>query len=126
MKSTFLRLLICMAPVVSACSLVAAPLHEGDKPAKNKVAPAEVNAGLQLPAGFSATAIIEGLSRPRHLAVNKNGDVFVKLEKLKDGKGIVQLHTGADGKATITKAFGTFPGTGMYIKKGYLYASSDE
>lgn len=128
MKSTFLRLLIGMAPVLAAPALLhaAKPVHEGDKPAKTAPAPADVNAGLKLPAGFSATAIFEGLPQPRHIAVNKNGDVYVKLGKLKEGKGIVQLHQGADGKATIAKAFGDFRGTGMYLKNGFLYASSDE
>lgn len=128
MKSTFLRLLIGMAPVVSYCSVQAATRFEGDKPAKTaKTVVADVpNAGLKLPAGFSASAIIEGLTKPRHLAVNKNGDLYVKLDKLKDGKGIVQLHVGSDGKATVTKSFGNFTGTGMYVKNGYLYASSDE
>lgn len=82
---------------------------------------------LILPAGFKASVFATGLSAPRHLAVNKNGDVFVKLGKLESGKGIVRLRdTNHDGKSEEMISFGDFPGTGIAIKNGYLYASSDE
>jgi hypothetical protein len=40
--------------------------------------------GLVLPQGFKASVFFENLGRARHLAVAPNGDVYVKLEKLKD------------------------------------------
>ncbi len=67
------------------------------------------------------------LGKARHLAVNGNGDVYVKLDKLINGSGIMRLRdNNGDGQAEDTKGFGDFKGTGIAIKNGYLYASSDE
>lgn len=84
------------------------------------------NGGIKLPARFGAIVVAKDLGRARHLAVNSNGDVYVKLEKLKDGKGILQLSdANGDGKADQVTGFGNYIGTGMVIKDGYLYASSN-
>lgn len=83
-------------------------------------------ANLKLPAGFTATLFATNAGRARHIAVNTNGDVYVKLERLKDGKGILRLRdTNGDGIADETISFGNFGGTGIAISNGYLYASSD-
>jgi len=83
------------------------------------------NAGLTLPQGFKATVFAENLGRARHLVVNSNGDVYVKLERLKDGKGIYRLRVNkANGTVSMT-GFGNYVGTGITIKNGYLYASSN-
>ncbi len=79
---------------------------------------------LTLPAGFKAETIVESLGRNRHLVVNSNGDIYVKLDKLKDGKGILVLRN-SNGKYGIVKSFGNYTGTGIVIKNGYLYATSD-
>jgi glucose/arabinose dehydrogenase len=82
---------------------------------------------LKLPAGFGATVVAEDLGRARHLAVAPNGTIFVKLNRVKDGKGILRLEdTNGDGKADKITGFGNYGGTGMAISDGYLYASSDE
>ncbi|MBS1933052.1 MAG: PQQ-dependent sugar dehydrogenase [Bacteroidetes bacterium] len=90
----------------------------------------DVQAGditLKLPAGFTATVFAENLGSTRHVTVNTNGDVYVKLARLKDGKGIVRLRDkNGDGKAEDIMGFGNFAGTGIVVKEGYLYASSDE
>ncbi len=82
---------------------------------------------LKLENGFSATLVAEGLDGARHLAVNRFGGIYVKLSKLKDGKGIYYLKD-TDGDGTFDKqtGFGNYPGTGIYIKNGYLYASSND
>lgn len=81
---------------------------------------------LKLPIGFKATIVAEKLGRARHIVVNSNGDVYVKLERLKDGKGIIRLRdTNGDGVADEQFAFGNYGGTGIAISNGYLYASSD-
>jgi glucose/arabinose dehydrogenase len=96
----------------------------GDKPGIGTGADKE---SLQLPAGFGAVIFAEGLGQARHLAVTSNGDVYVKLQRLKDKKGIYRLHdSNGDGKADEMTGFGNYIGTGMAIKNGYLYASSDE
>lgn len=84
------------------------------------------NPGLKLPPGFSATKFAEGLGEARHLAVTPEGDIYIKLSALKNGNGIYYLHDGnGDGKADVKSGFGNFTGTGMGVKNGYLYASSD-
>ncbi len=86
-----------------------------------------VDGALTLPAGFTSSVMAENTGRARHIAVNTNGDLFIKLSKLKDGKGIIRLRdTNGDGKADDSLLFGNFAGTGITIKNGYLYASSDE
>jgi glucose/arabinose dehydrogenase len=85
------------------------------------------NAGLKLPKGFGALKVAENIGRARHIAVTPQGSVFVKTSKLVDGKGILELKdTDGDGKAEVSKKFGTFTGTGITVKNGYLYACSDE
>src|SRR5215475_8100407 len=74
----------------------------------------EADADMTLPAGFTATTAIESLGNARHLVVNSNGDIYVKLEKLKDGKGIYVLRdANKDGKYEIVKSFGNYIGTGI-------------
>lgn len=82
---------------------------------------------ITLPVGFQSTVVTSGLGKARHITVAPNGDIFVKLEKLKDGKGIYQLHDdNNDGKADKITGFANYTGTGIAVKNGYLYASSDE
>ncbi|MFC5412441.1 PQQ-dependent sugar dehydrogenase [Larkinella bovis] len=89
-------------------------------------APDPDNGGLKLTTGFGALTVAEELGSARHIAVDAKGTIFVKLNKLKDGKGIVELQdTNGDGKTDKTTLFGNYAGTGMAIYNGYLYASSD-
>ncbi len=86
------------------------------------------NAGLQLPSGFGALVVADGLARPRHIVVSPQGDLFVKLNgKIEAGKGVLRLRdTNGDGKPDETTGAGNYRGTGIALKDGYLYASSDE
>ena len=109
------------------CSMLSAVLTAGSTDTtKVKNVSVESDSGLVLPAGFSAGKVATDLGRVRHIAVAANGDVFVKLEKLKDGKGIWRLHdTNGDGKPDQVTGFGNYVGTGIAIKNGWLYASSN-
>ncbi len=86
------------------------------------------NAGLKLAAGFGALKVADGLGKARHIAVTAQGDVYVKMNgRVAEGKGILRLRdTNGDGKVDETTSFGNYNGTGIVIKNGYLYASSDE
>ena len=91
------------------------------------------NAGLVLPDGFEALAVVDSLQgAARHLAVNYNGDIYVKtrFHTRTGGLGNVALRdTNQDGKADIIKHFATYEsspfGTAMKIHNGYLYFSSN-
>lgn len=112
MIKLFSSFILIIAAAFSACA--GDPLH---------TAPGDI----KLPAGFKAIVVADKLGNARHIVVNSNGDVYVKLERLKDGKGIIRLRdTNGDGVADEKFAFGNFGGTGIAIKNGYLYASSDD
>jgi len=82
---------------------------------------------IKLPAGFKAQIVAENLGTARHITVTPQGNIYIKLSKLKDGKGIVMLQDkNNDGKIESQKTFGNFIGTGIYAKDNYLYASSDD
>ena len=81
---------------------------------------------VKLPSGFSASVVAEDLGAARHIVVSKTGDIYVKLGKLKDGKGIYRLRdTNQDGVVDERVGFGDYPGTGIFIRDGYLYTSSN-
>ena len=82
--------------------------------------------GLKIASGFNATVVLDSLGINRHIAAAPNGDVFVKLERLKNGAGIIQLRKDPKtGKLATVASFGNYIGTGILVKDGYLYASSD-
>lgn len=90
-------------------------------------ATAIVDSSLVLPTGFSASVFADSVGKARHIVVNSNGDVYVKLENLNEGRGILRVRdTNNDGRADDITGFGNYTGTGVAIKDGYLYASSDE
>ncbi|MDB5261467.1 MAG: sorbosone dehydrogenase [Adhaeribacter sp.] len=83
-------------------------------------------ADLKLAPGFSATIVADDLGAARQLAISKTGDFYVKLAKLKDGKGIIRLRdTDKNGSLEKQAAFGDYPGTGIAIKNGFLYSASN-
>ncbi len=81
---------------------------------------------IKTPAGFSNVVVGKDFGRVRHIAVNGNGDIYMKLEKLLKGKGIIRLRDkNKDGVMDDTLAFGNYIGSGIALKNGYLYASSN-
>ena len=85
------------------------------------------NEGIIVPDGFGVMKVADSLGAPRHIAVNSNGGVYLKLRKPIDGEGIIYLEDqDGDGIADSKKGFADYGGTGMYLDKNYLYASSDE
>ena len=94
---------------------------------KNKEKNISADGDISLPEGFSATVVADSLGRARHIVVNSNGDIYVKLESRNKGRGILRLRdANKDGVAEDITGFGNYIGTGIAIKNGYLYASSDE
>ena len=60
-----------------------------------------------LPIGFKALVLVDSIGPSRHLAVNDNGDVYVKLSIENGTKGNVALRDeNGDGIADIIKRFG--------------------
>ncbi|MDI9336829.1 MAG: PQQ-dependent sugar dehydrogenase [Alphaproteobacteria bacterium] len=85
---------------------------------------AQQNKKILVPKNFLIEIIADNIGSARHLTVAPNGDIYVKLNDLKDGKGIVKLQKNG---ATYTQYyFGNYEGTGICIQGNYLYASSNE
>lgn len=84
------------------------------------------NGGLTLPAGFKAVVVAQNIGRARHLAVRDNGDIYVGLNSMKNGGGIVALRdVNGDGIADSIVYFGHDHGSGAAIHNGYLYFAED-
>lgn len=114
-----LALLTFAMALLSACNLNAGKNLKNIESDKD-------NAGLKLPAGFSALVFADNIGNARHLDVNTNGDVYVSLSRVKNGGGIVCLRDeDKNGKADIIKYYGKFEGTGIKIHNGYLYFGAD-
>jgi len=116
------KLLAIVLPLVLIPAIILITALKNDKVSKHLIVD---DAGLILPTGFSSGIVADNLGSARHLAITPQGDIYVKLNRAKGGKGILFLHQ-TDGTATVVNGFGDYGGTGMYIKNGYLYASSDE
>jgi glucose/arabinose dehydrogenase len=88
------------------------------------------NGGLFLPGDFEAVVVSDSVGSARHLAVNANGDIYVRLRRVPAKGGNVALRdTDGDGKADIIQNFGDFTdpdgyGTAMRIYKDYIYYST--
>ncbi len=83
------------------------------------------NGGLKLQNGFSAIIVADTLGSGRHIAVRSNGDIYLALRSLKNGKGIAALRDkDGDGRADIISYFGNTITTGMDIDSNYLYFSN--
>ena len=59
------------------------------------------NGGLFLPGNFEAVVVADSIGPARHLAVNDNGDIYVKLSHSKKGEGgnVALRDVDGDGKA---------------------------
>ena len=116
----------CLTTAVLFSVFLMAGCHNGEQQTTTPAATDTSAADIKLPPGFLATVVADSLGALRHLAVNKNGDIYVKLASLKDGKGIFFLRdTNGDGKMDTRTGFGSYPGTGIRISGDELYASSN-
>lgn len=88
------------------------------------------NGGIVLLDGFEALVVVDSIGSARHLAVNKNGDIYVKLRDAAPKSGNVAIRVNEDGKADSIAYFGDYPvkggygPTGMRIYHNYLYFST--
>jgi glucose/arabinose dehydrogenase len=96
------------------------------KAESDSIASISENVTISLPSGFQTALFADKLGKARHIAVAPNGDVFVKLDSKKNGNTIIRLRdTNNDGVAEDISGFGNYTGTGIAIRNGYLYASSN-
>jgi glucose/arabinose dehydrogenase/mono/diheme cytochrome c family protein len=120
-QRAFLQNVVVLSFILISCSEVR-ELPKGDPD----------NGGLYLPENFEAIVVVDSLEgRARHIAVNDNGDIYVKSRFSKpDGRNVALRDTDGDGKADVIEKFGKYEkersyGTAMRIHNGYLYFSSE-
>ena len=121
MKQKIILCFLLIAGLLVQCTKsVEIPLPPGDPD----------NGGLFLPEGFEAVVVVDSIGSARHLAVNNNGDIYIKMRFAHpNGENIALRDTDNDGKADIIKRFGVFDKDGSYatamrIYNGYLYYST--
>lgn len=115
--------LLLIALVIVSCSRISRTLPAG----------LPDNGGLFLPDKFEALVVVDSIGKARHLAVNDNGDIYVKLtfnRAMKGSGGTVGLRDlNKDGRADSIVYFGDYKdiggsAVGMTIHDGYLYTST--
>ena len=115
--------LLLIALVIISCSKISRTLPAGSPD----------NGGLFLPDNFEALVVVDSIGKARHLAVNDNGDIYVKLtfnRAMKGSGGTVGLRDlNKDGRADSIVYFGDYKdiggsAVGMTIHDGYLYTST--
>lgn len=120
-KSAHLLVIISSLYFFTACS------KDDDTGSPSGLTPDVDNGGIKLPNDFGGIAVKAETGKGRHMAVNSNGDIYIRLSELRNGNGIAVLKdNNNDGRADTETSFGNFTGTGIAIKDGYLYASSDD
>src|SRR5438045_9124334 len=104
MKSSLFIVAILLV-IVSSCN---------NKPGVIK--PDPDNGGLFLPDNFEALVVVDSIGSARHLAVNSNGDIYVKLtynDAMNGAGGTVGLRDlDEDGKADSIAYFGDYKDIG--------------
>jgi glucose/arabinose dehydrogenase len=112
---------LCALTCLAACTR--GPEVSSEETSPSQSGPQE----LTLPSGFAATVVSPGLGEgARQIAVDDNGDIYVKMAKAKEHGGIIALRdTDGDGRADVRESFGDFDGGGLALHAGFLYASSD-
>ncbi len=80
MKGITARLL---ATLLLMQTVVVAFANDSTKLPVKQLAPDPDNGGLKLPSGFGAVVVAPEVGRNRHIVVNSNGDIYVKMDRLK-------------------------------------------
>jgi glucose/arabinose dehydrogenase len=87
------------------------------------------NAGLTLPAGFCALAVVKNVGRARHMAVRPNGDLYVAIDNSPgntDGGILALRDADGDGRPEIQERFGEIGGNGIAWGEGQLYFAPND
>lgn len=103
-----LKVLALIAPL---CLLAKLPQQNPRQPPLKE----DVDAGINVPEGFEAEIVHEGVGPARHLTVRHNGDIYARLSKVTDGGTIAALRD-ADGDGVyVVEYFGADTGTGIEL-----------
>ena len=113
------------------CSAEAPPTEAEPQPSSRLPACEPEHGGLELPEGFCAVVVADGLGTPRHIDVATNGDIYVHNRgdrgegENATGGGVVALRdVDGDGHAEVVERFADHFGTGLQLRGDYLYLST--
>ena len=87
--------------------------------------------GIKLPEGFRALVVADNLGKLRFMTVAPNGDLYVKTRlegrpPNQTGGHIIALRDAdGDGRAEVKQTFGSGGGSGIALRDGWLYHSTD-
>jgi glucose/arabinose dehydrogenase len=123
---SFLRGTVWAGVVLGTLALGGAAFGQAEQFGVGEGTPVDEEAGIRVPEGFDVKVFAEDVGRARHVAVRDNGDVYVALRQPNQGGGVAALRDqDGDGAADRVEYFGDHAGTGIAIRGGFLYASSD-
>ena len=121
MKWNSFKLIFCLGILICFAGCKRTGLPPGDPD----------NGGLFLPEGFEAMVVADSVpGASRHIAVNANGDIYVRLRFITDAGGNAALRdVDGDGKMDSVKIWADYTdkgqyGTEMRVHDGYLWYSS--
>jgi len=121
--SSFYLVLAMIMLLVYSCSRIVTTLPKASAD----------NGGLFLPDNFEALVVVDSIGKARHIAVNNNGDIYVKLtyNRAMNGSGgtVALRDINKDGRADSIVYFGDYKdvgssAVGVTIHNGYLYTST--
>lgn len=110
-----------------ACGSAVPPPVAGEEQAldESRLRPASAlrcdadNGGLTLPPGFCAFVVAENVGRARHMAVRRNGDLYVAINPARDGSDPGRLLAlrdwDGDGRADVVATLATTGGNGLTL-----------
>lgn len=122
------------AALLAACGPGEPSASSADAPTTLAERCALNDAGIDLPEGFCAVLVADGITGARHLDVAANGDVFVARRNTTTGPdrtpvpgGVTVLRdTDDDGRADVREAWGENGGNEVLLADGYVYFAPDD
>src|SRR5260221_3764712 len=85
-------------------------------------APDADDGAIKLPAGFRALVVADKLGPLRFMTVAPNGDLYLQVT---GGRILGLRDADGDRRAQVQETFGSGGGTGIAIRDGWLYHSSN-
>ena len=116
-----MKIVLLGATALVVVSTVA--LSANRPPDRPTAGPPSCDPAVQVPTGFCAVLVAEGLRAPRHIVVALNGDIFAASNR----GGVIALRdSDGDGVAETRKEWGREGGTGIALAEGYLWFAANE
>jgi glucose/arabinose dehydrogenase len=127
-----MRTITALLPLIPLAALACAGGSRANDTSAGAVASAaacdSTNGDITLARGFCARVVHDSLGPARHIAVGENGDVFVAVRNLRQGRGgvVVLRDANADGALEQVGRFGENGGTGIVRRGEHLWFATND